>query len=71
MKSREFNEKIREKSVAELQEELASLKEEQFNLKMQLSLGQLESNQRVKTVRRNIARVRTVIAEKQNAEKEV
>jgi len=63
MKAQDF----RDSTAAELREKLAELKEEQFNLKMQLSLGQLESNQRIQAVRRDIARLMTVIGEQQVA----
>lgn len=59
MKANEF----REKSVDELKEALASLKEEQFNLKVQKSMGQLQNLNRVKQVRRDIARVKTILTE--------
>ena len=54
---------IREKHVDELNEMLASLKEEQFNLRVQKSLGQLESSGRVTQVRKDIARVKTILTE--------
>ena len=63
MKAQDF----RDSTAAELREKLAELEEEQFNLKMQLSLGQLESNQRIQAVRRDIARLMTVIGEQQVA----
>ena len=55
---------LREKSVDELGEELLSLKKEAFNLRFQKATGQLENTARVRLVRRNIARVNTVISEK-------
>ena len=55
---------LREKSVAQLGEELLSLKKEAFNLRFQKATGQLENTARVRLVRRNIARVNTVISEK-------
>jgi len=55
---------LRKKKVAELQEDLLGLLREQFNLRMQQGSGQLSQNHRVKEVRRNIARVNTVINEK-------
>jgi len=54
---------LKEKSVAELQEELLGLLREQFNLRMQQSSGQLAQTHLLKEVRRNIARVKTVIAQ--------
>ena len=55
---------LREKSADQLGEELLSLKKEAFNLRFQKATGQLENTARVRLVRRNIARVNTVISEK-------
>ena len=55
---------LRNKSSAELQEELLGLLREQFNLRMQKGAGQLTQTHRLKAVRRDIARVYTVINEK-------
>jgi large subunit ribosomal protein L29 len=57
---------IRGKALGELKEMLLSLKEEQFNLKMQKSMGQLENTSRIKAVKKDIARVKTLITEKSN-----
>ncbi len=61
---------LREKSDDQLEQELLSLKKEAFNLRFQKASGQLENTARVSYVRRNIARVATVIGEKQRAESE-
>jgi large subunit ribosomal protein L29 len=55
---------LKEKSVADLNQELLGLLREQFNLRMQKGTGQLSQPHRVKAVRRDIARVKTVINEK-------
>lgn len=55
---------IRTKTVDELADELLSLKKEQFNLRFQRATGQLENTARVREVRRNIARIKTVQAQK-------
>jgi large subunit ribosomal protein L29 len=55
---------IRAKTPDQLDDELASLKKEQFNLRFQKATGQLEKTARVKQVRRDIARIKTVAAEK-------
>ncbi|WP_100657970.1 50S ribosomal protein L29 [Alteromonas flava] len=55
---------LKAKSVEELNEELLSLLKEQFNLRMQYSTGQLEKTDQLKKVRRNIARVKTILTEK-------
>lgn len=48
----------------QLDEELAKLKKEQFNLRFQQATGQLEKTARIKQVRRDIARIKTVTAQK-------
>ena len=55
---------VRAKSVDELQDELAKLKKEQFNLRFQKATGQLEKTSRVNEVRRDIARVKTIARQK-------
>lgn len=54
------NEDIRAKSADQLQDELVSLKKEQFNLRFQRAAGQMENTSRVRAVRRQIARVKTI-----------
>ena len=58
---------LKSKSPEELREDLAGLKKEQFNLRFQQAAGQLESPARVRVVRRDIARVKTVLAQKAQA----
>ena len=55
---------LRDKSAQELQDELLALRKEQFNLRMQKAGGQLQKTSQLKGVRRNIARVKTVLGEK-------
>ena len=55
---------VRTKSLDQLKDELVKLKKEQFNLRFQTATGQLEKTARVKEVRRDIARVKTVMREK-------
>ncbi len=57
-------EDIRVKSAEELETVLADLKKEQFNLRFQSTSGQLENTARVRQVRRDVARVQTLMAEK-------
>lgn len=59
---------LREKSVAELQTQLNDLYKDQFNYRMQMSTGQLGQTHLIKTVRKDIARVKTIISEKQRSE---
>ena len=67
MKTKEFVEELKSKSVDELNVDLVDAKKELFNLKFQNATNQLENTGRIKEVRRNIARIQTVIAEKANA----
>ena len=55
---------IRTKTADELDTQLADLKKEQFNLRFQKATGQLEKTGRVKEVRRDIARIKTIAAQK-------
>ncbi len=54
---------LRKKSVEELNEELVALRREQFNLRIQQATGELAHNQQHRRVRRDIARVKTVLNE--------
>lgn len=58
---------LRQKSVEELKAELIGLLREQFNLRMQHATGQLTQTHQLKLVRRNIARVKTIITSKAGA----
>ena len=64
MKINKFVEDLRKKSAAELNEELVAAKKELFNLRFQNATNQLDNTSRIKEVRRNIARIQTVITEK-------
>ncbi|MDD6466985.1 MAG: 50S ribosomal protein L29 [Erysipelotrichaceae bacterium] len=61
---------IREKSNVELEHEIETLKEELFNLRFQQATGNLENPSRIKQIRKTIARIKTVITERElgNAE---
>ena len=67
MKSSKFVEELRGKSVAQLNEELVAAKKELFNLRFQNATNQLDNTARIKEVRKNIARIQTVITEKARA----
>ena len=58
---------LKDKSVEELNTELLSLLREQFNLRMQHTTGQLEKTDQLRKVRRNIARVKTILTQKADA----
>ena len=62
-------EDLRTRSADELTDQLASLKKEQFNLRFQRATGQLEKTARIREVRRDIARIKTVASQKRAAEK--
>jgi large subunit ribosomal protein L29 len=62
-------EDVRTKTQDQLADDLAALKKEQFNLRFQKATGQLEKTGRVKQVRRDIARIKTIAAEKAAAKK--
>ena len=64
-----FVEDLRAKSAAELNEELVAAKKELFNLRFQNATNQLDNTSRIKEVRKNIARIQTVITEQENAAK--
>ena len=67
MKINVYVEDLKKKSAAELNEELVAAKKELFNLRFQNATNQLDNTSRIKEVRRNIARIQTVISEKANA----
>ena len=69
MKINKFVEDLKAKSAAELNEELVAAKKELFNLRFQSATNQLENTSRIKEVRKNIARIQTVITEQANASK--
>ena len=64
MKINKYVEDLKAKSVVELNEELVAAKKELFNLRFQNATNQLDNTSRIKEVRRNIARIQTVITEK-------
>lgn len=67
MKTNKFVEELKAKSANELNEELVAAKKELFNLRFQNATNQLDNTSRIRDVRKNIARIQTVIAEKANA----
>ena len=67
MKIKTYVEDLKTKSAAELNEELVAAKKELFNLRFQNATNQLDNTSRIKEVRKNIARIQTVIVEKANA----
>ena len=68
MKTNKYVEELNAKSAAELNQELAAAKKELFNLRFQNATNQLDNTSRIKEVRKNIARIQTVISAKCKAE---
>ena len=62
MKSKEFMNNLNGKSLAELNDELVAAKKELFNLRFQNATNQLDNTSRIKEVKKNIARIQTVLA---------
>ncbi len=67
MKINKYVEDLRTKSATELENELVAAKKELFNLRFQNATNQLDNTSRIKEVRKNIARIQTIITEKANA----
>ena len=63
MKTNTFVKELRGKSVEELNNELVAAKKELFNLRFQNATNQLDNTSRIKEVRKNIARIQTLITE--------
>ncbi len=61
MKTADYTKDLRAKSLSELKDELAALRKEQFNLRMQAAVGQLTKSNLVHDVRKKIARVKTIV----------
>ena len=64
MKTSAYLEELKSLTVADLQAQLVDAKKELFNLRFQNATNQLDNTARIKEVRRNIARIQTVITEK-------
>ncbi len=64
VKTNKYVEELKGKTVAELNTELVAAKKELFNLRFQNATNQLDNTSRIKDVRKNIARIQTVITEK-------
>ena len=65
MKTNQYVEDLKKKSAADLAQELVAAKKELFNLRFQNATNQLDNTARIKEVRRNIARIQTVISSKE------
>ena len=65
MKTKNFVEELRNKTNEELNQDLVDAKKELFNLRFQNATNQLSNTARIKEVRKNIARIQTIITQKQ------
>ena len=68
MKMKDYREDLQAKTTEELQAQLVDAKKELFKLRFQNATNQLDNTSRIKDVRRNIARIQTVITQKSKAE---
>lgn len=64
MKTNKYLEELKTQSVADLNAQLVDAKKELFNLRFQNATNQLDNTSRIKEVRKNIARIQTIITEK-------
>ena len=67
MKTNKYVQDLKAKSAAELANDLVAAKKELFNLRFQNATNQLDNTARITEVRKNIARIQTVITQKANA----
>lgn len=67
MKAKKFMEELQQKSIVELKEDLVAAKKELFNLRFQNATNQLDNTSRINEVRKNIARIQTVITAQNRA----
>ena len=67
VKLKDYKNELKNASVADLNAQLVEAKKELFNLRFQNATNQLENTSRIKVVRKNIARIQTLIAQKANA----
>ena len=65
MKTSKYLEELKTQSVADLNAQLVDAKKELFNLRFQNATNQLDNTSRIKEVRKNIARIQTIITEKE------
>ncbi len=65
MKSKNFTEELRAKSPEALEQDLVAAKKELFNLRFQNATNQLDNTHRITEVRKNIARIKTIITQKE------
>ena len=66
MKTSKYLEELKSQSAAELKQQLVEAKKELFNLRFQNATNQLDNTSRIKEVRKNIARIQTIITQKES-----
>jgi large subunit ribosomal protein L29 len=66
MKTNKYLEELKSQSAAELKQQLVEAKKELFNLRFQNATNQLDNTSRIKEVRKNIARIQTIITQKES-----
>ncbi len=66
MQTKKYVEDLRAKSVDELNAELVTMKKELFNLRFQNATNQLDNTARINDVKKNIARIQTIVTQKKN-----
>ena len=67
MKNSKILQELKDMTVDQLGDEMVKLKKEQFNLRFQQATGQLENTSRVRQVRRTVARIQTLVKQKQSS----
>lgn len=67
MKNSKILQELKDMTVDQLGDEMIKLKKEQFNLRFQQATGQLENTARVRQVRRTVARIQTLVKQKQSS----
>ena len=67
MKNSKISQELKDMTVDQLGDEMIKLKKEQFNLRFQQATGQLENTARVRKVRRTVARIQTLVKQKQSS----
>ena len=67
MKNSKILQELKDMTVDQLGDEMVKLKKEQFNLRFQQATGQLENTARIRQVRRTVARIQTLVKQKQSS----
>ncbi len=65
MKLRQYKDELKEKHTVELEQDIKDLKQELFSLKFQVATGHLEDTSRLRIIKKNVARIKTVLKERE------